>query len=428
MALSFNVILKPELTVVIEGEEHKLDVVPKRSSKVVTSEKKKLLGAVKLQELVTDLDQVGRFIHIAYNGVVAAGPKFTGIQIEIQRMGYDVTRVCDKSALTVAKFKKSSATVLNCLEATYGYLIDHMEKMAVVTLTSVSELAGQMAEAAMELRQDFETEQQKAIKILEKLQKAKGDEAKRIEKKKKEQEQFLREHERQRQLMEELQRLKHNAEAERREIEQNEDAFIGSIGHVRLIINAFTSSLRVELDEHEVKKQAAHWEEKIEALKEENEIHQRQYEALAKMTEIAARMKECKTEQNMPEVAENALHGAVGALKQLVEIMMQAAQFWKQMEEHCKSLVEEGVKRQIEEALKLDESMRMKIWTSKPFKTEAIRFYAGWVALESMCAEYMEQIKPTQEGMHQYLLENPTYEDSPQSTVKLTRDSNSLGE
>ena len=423
MALS----AKPELTIVVEGEEYSLNVVPKESSKVVALEKEKLLGAVDLQVLVTDLGRVGKFIRIAYNGVGAAGPKFTEIQIEVQSLGYDITRLCDKSALTVAKFKKASATVLTSLKATYGYLIGHMEKIALVTLTNVSKLAGDMAKAALELHKEFKSEEEEVIKTLEKTQRAKGDEANRIEEKNKERKQLQLEHDKERKLMEDQHRLEREAEAERRIVEQKEDAAISSIGYtnpVKAVINAFTSHLGFKVfDEHAAEKQAMHWKEKkIEALKKENEIRQKRHDALAKMTEFAAKMTECKTEQNMAEAAENALHEAVGALKELAEVMMQAAQFWQQMEDHCKSLAEEGVKSQIETALELDKEMRMVIWTSDPFKEQAIQFYAGWVALNSVCTEYMEHIKLTQKDLHDYLKENPTYEESRQNIENLAQE------
>lgn len=54
---------------------------------------------------------------------MAAGPRYTELQIEIQQLGFDITKLCDESALTVSKFKRASSTVLNELEATYGYLL-----------------------------------------------------------------------------------------------------------------------------------------------------------------------------------------------------------------------------------------------------------------------------------------------------------------
>ena len=181
---------KPELDIEIEGENYRLDTLPADTSSVVLAEKERLLGAVDLKTLVNDLGRVGAFIRIAYNGVGAAGPKFTEQQIEIQRLGYDVTRLCDKSALTVAKFKKASSTVLTDLPATYEYLLDNLEEMAVETLSAVSKLAGEMEKAALELHHDFEQQAGKVKCTLEDTQKLKGEETLRIQELQKQRQQF----------------------------------------------------------------------------------------------------------------------------------------------------------------------------------------------------------------------------------------------
>ena len=85
--------------VVVEGEEHKLDNIPKESFKVVVLKKEKLYTEIDLQALVTVLDQVGKLMHIAYSGVVAAGPNFTEIQNEIQCLQVDITDLCNKASL-----------------------------------------------------------------------------------------------------------------------------------------------------------------------------------------------------------------------------------------------------------------------------------------------------------------------------------------
>ena len=92
-------------------------------------------------------------------------------------MGYDVTRLCDKSALTVAKFKRASSTVLTDLQATYEYLLDNLEEMAVETLSAVSKLAGEMEKAALELHEDFEQQAGKVEYTLEGTQKVQSKEA-----------------------------------------------------------------------------------------------------------------------------------------------------------------------------------------------------------------------------------------------------------
>ena len=297
--------------------------------------------------------------------------------------------------------------------------------MAVETLSAVSKLAGEMEKAALELHHDFEQQAGKVEYTLEGTQKVQSKEELRIQELQKQRQQFEDKKQEQMKLMEDAQRLEREAEAGRRHIEEKEDKAISSIGSnnpLKLVVNACTSMLGIGkvFDEHEAEKKAAHWKEKrIEALQVENKFRQQRYEALGKMTEFAMKIKECTTEQNMAEVAVEALHHSIGALKELSAVMMQAAQFWKQMQDHCHSLADSEVQQQVEKAMKLPEVKRRKVWTSKGFKRKAIHFYGGWVALHSVCSVYIEQIKLTQKDLYEYLKENPTWEESRKNVKSL---------
>ena len=407
-------VARPNVVVTIDEVDYRLDVVPAADSKVVDSKKEELLGAVDLRTLVNDLGRVGAFIRVAYNGVGAAGPKFTELQIEVQDLGYDITKLCDKSALTVSKFKKASATILGDLEATYGYLLDNLEDLALETLSSVSKIAGDMQTAALELHDEFAKEKDKVVSAMQKTQRARGEEARIIEDKRREREQIEENLKHQQKLLADAKKLEKAAEEERMQMEMNESDAINSIQHASGIKKFINALLQAEIfdDGSASKQKAQHWKEKrIEALEKEKEFRKQRYQALDRMTVFASKIKDCSTAQNMAEAATNALHEAISALKELSAVMMQAAQFWKQMQDHCKSLAEDKLKNVVERALeKFSEEKRLKVWTSTPFKKNAVRFYAGWVALNSVCAEYVEHIKLTQKDLYEYIRENPTYE------------------
>lgn len=107
-------------------------------------------------------------------------------------------------------------------------------------------------------------------------------------------------------------------------------------------------------------------------------------------------------------------HQAIEAQKQLSVLMLQAVQFWKQMQDHCKTLAEDGMKGTVEIGMKYPDEKRLKIWTSKGFKMKSIQFYASWVALDSVSNVYSEHIKPIQKDLCEQLCENLTYEESHQ--------------
>ena len=51
------------------------------SSDIVHKQKEILLGTLNLKELVDDLDRTGKFVHMATNAIVGAGPIY--LQLEV---------------------------------------------------------------------------------------------------------------------------------------------------------------------------------------------------------------------------------------------------------------------------------------------------------------------------------------------------------
>ena len=400
---------KPErdLVIKIEGETYALNEIPSENSSVVKAEKKKLLGVIDLKALVIHLGRIGGFIRVAYNGVGAAGYEHTEEQIEIQQLGYDITDLCDKSAVTVAKFKKASSDVLIDLQCTYGYLVENMEDEALETLSSVSKLAGEMEKAAMELHEDFKAEEGKVVATLKNTQRSRKIQASKVEEEKKRRIELEERIKHEQELNKKHQEKLKLAEARRLSLEQQEDNAISEIGlsTVESVINALTAFLRIKVfDMEDSKTKAALLKEnRLEALETEEEIRKNQQEALANMSAFTAKLRQCSNDQEMAECAVEALHEAAGALKKLSVVMKQAALFWKQMQEHCRSINGSEIKSQVERLLQKDKNERLKVWTSSSFKRKAIYFYSGWVALESVCTTYMEQIEKTQKDLYKYI-------------------------
>ena len=373
---------KVDLEVEVEDEKHHLNVVPSAASKVVATEKERLLGVVDLKTLVEDLKRVGAFIHIAYYGVGAAGYKYVETKIEIQRLGYSVTRLCDESALTVNKFERASKTILNDLQATYGYLLDGMEELAINTLSSASKVAGDMAKEAEKLQKKFDDQAEEVWKTLETTQKEKGKAQESFEQQKRRQVKLKEDQEVQRKMMMDFQKLEHEAEAERRRFEAKEDKDIKNIKGIGLfgkVVNAVSHAVSgyeiITDDSSNAERRASLWKSKrIEALEKERGYRQQRYEALQKMSGLAVDIQNSKSEQGMAKVATEALHKSIAALKELSAVMMQAALFWKQMQDRCESLAEDDLKQRVKVALQYSEEKRQKVWTSTAFKIQAVRF------------------------------------------------------
>ena len=381
----------------------------------------KLLGAIDLRALVSDLGRVGAIIRIAYNAVGAVGHQLTNEQIEIQRLGYDITKLCDKSAQIVAKFKRSSSSILTDQQCTYGYLLDDLEVMAIETLSSVSKLAGEMEKAALELHHDFVAEEKKVVATIEHTQHAKQIQASKVEEEKRrriELEEAMKHEE----LIKEHQDKKREAEARRRDLEQQEDKAISEIGvpsFKSLVSDLTTTFFKFKIfDEDNSEKAARLRQNRLDALETEKAIREKQQKALANMSAFTTKLRQCAHANDQELVG--AVHEAIQVLKHLSHVMMNEALFWKQIQDHCRALAESEMQSQVEAALqRYSEEQQLKIWTSFSFKCKAIRFYSGWVALNNVCGVYMEQIKETQRDLYKYITENPTYEESKRALPEL---------
>ena len=436
---------KRKVGVEIQGESYALDEIPSHDSAIVKAATERLLGAIDLKTLVNDLGKVGRFIRIAYNGVGAVGYGYTKEQIEIQRLGYGITKLCDKSALTVAKFKQASRSVLTRLQCAYGYLLDNLEEMALETVSSISNIAGNMEKAALELHDKFVEEGDKVVAALENTQNAKKLQASKVKEEEEKRMKLENDIKREKTLMMEYLEKEKEAEVRRQELERQEDQAISEIGSLNVrdtlksLANAFTSRIGVGklFDPSDASTRAAKWREsRLDILEVEKSIREKRLEALARMKTFVVKLEQCKNETEMAGCAVDALHEAAGTLKHLSVVMMQAANFWKQVQDYCHSLAENEMKSLVKTAMEISEEKRLQIWTSPSFKVQAINFYSDWVALNKVCGVYMEQIKETQRNLYKYMTENPTYEESKdvlkyltdQFKVELNHDQNALEE
>ena len=422
----------------IGDETFDLVTIPDAKSQMVLKAKDLLLGSLDLQSLVDDLGKLGNFIRVAYNGVAG----HTEVQIKVQRVGYKVTKLADKSAVTVHQFKGASQSVLQELKSTYQYLLDGFEDMALETLSMLTDVAAEMAKAADELHSDFEKATDDVIDALEDTQKAKGAE----EKQKKTREEERKDFESRMKQAEQRQKNALEAEAKAQllydKAQEKEDeafdnlkqeSFLSTVGRIFhgmistasnvMTLNIGKAAEAIEKISHEsgykeAMKMANQEKMKyLDELQKEREIRQK---ALDECIEFAEKIKRCPDDNALAEAAIEALHSSIGALKSLSTIMMKAAVFWQQMQCHCDDIAKGYMQEMVQEAVnKYDHHKRMKFWTSTGFKKRAVQYYSKWVALDDVCGVYMLQIRDTRQDLYNYLEENPTIEQAKKNVRQL---------
>ena len=420
--------------VVINDETFDLVTIPDAKSKMVLNAKDLLLGSLDLQSLVDDLGKLGNFIRVAYNGVAGN----TEVQIKVQRVGYKITKLADKSAVTVHQFKGASQSVLQELKGTYQYLLDGLEEMALETLSMLTEVAAAMAKAADELHSDFEKATDDVIDALENTQKAKGAEEEEKKTREKERQEFetrvKQAGQRQKNALEaeeKAQALYDQAQAREDKAMDKQDnlfsvlssAFTGTMSAAKEAVTgnfekAAEEMKKIGLGYIEAMKMANQEKMKhLDELQKEREVRQK---AIIECIEFAEKIKRCEDDNALAEAAIEALHGSIGALKSLSAIMMKAAVFWQQMQSHCESIAKGEMQKLVQKALdKYDDEKRLKFWTSTGFKKSAVQYFSKWVALDDVCGVYMLQIRDTRQDLYNYLEENPTIEQAKKNVRQL---------
>ena len=225
----------PNTDVVIDGETFNLVIVPNANSRLVQNAKDAVLCSLDLASFVDNLEKIGNFIRVAYSAVA----ENTEIQIKVQRVGYKITKLADKSAVTVHSFKRVSQNALQQLQGTFQFLLVGMEEIALKTLSPFSSAAVGMAEAAEELHDGFEEAIKYVIDALEDTQRAKGTQEERkkalVQERKKIQKQKAEE--RQKSALE----AEVKAEAYYRDAQAREDKVMDAQGNlVKVVASAVT--------------------------------------------------------------------------------------------------------------------------------------------------------------------------------------------
>ena len=447
MALS-----NPDSCVIIDGETYDLISIPSAESKLVKSARRDFLDQLDLHSLADDLGKLGKFMRLAYNGVAG----HTELQIKVQRVGYKITKLADKSAVTVYRFKETSQDVLEELKTTYQYLLEGLEKAAVINLSMMADKAAGMAEAAEELRNDFDQASGDVIKALEDTQTAKGNQEKEKKTLEKEREEF----DLKRQQAEKLEMIAREAEekAEKlyNEAQAREEKAQGVHDTAQMQVRQEMSTIRSVADSitgvfsrvtsaaaltlisrlekaaeklMEIGDKAGYEKaikranrEKMMLLEQKKKERDQRREAIQQCIEFTQKIISCKNDNDLAEVTINALHNSVGALKCLSATMMQATRFWEMMQLQCKELASRDMKDKVEKMIGMPKEERRNIWTSTGFKRDAVRHYTRWVLLDDLSSVYRLQIQNTSRELYKYLKENPTPEHAKRNMRHLAAD------
>lgn len=387
---------------------------------VVKEERKKIEDDMNMMALYNGFHLISSFMRIAYNGIRAAGPHYTDLQIEIQHIGYNISSLCDETVLALGQFKRAASKVQDKRRAAYLFLYDGYEEMATESISSIKDIANNMEKVALDLVNGFARMKQDVIVVLDRTRTTKKEQDIRIRELKKERLEMEKTQEEQQKVADEANERRREAEAQVRYYKLQEDEAIRELSSKNRLFRDFVNYASnwagmgdVFSSSEKVAKMFHDWyQEQKQTEEKERKLH---LEALGRLRNAALRLSDIETifqsEESIAGAVTEALHETVGALQKLSVVMSRAANFWKSLanviDEMDYHLYTAG------EAFKnLPKDTRLAVWNSYTVVEGLIRQSGMWMAVYSICDEYWAAMKIVQQKMYEYLEESPTYEES----------------
>ena len=449
-----------------DGVEYSLLKAPDDKSKYVIEAHKTLTETLQINELAFDLQNVGKFILMAYCGVMG----HLKLEKQVRDRLHSVVKLCDDTVHTLNEFSRASTTAITNMATAYEYLLDGFEDIALETLQDVAKISKDMQDRSLELKNRFSDEADevrkvhddtaskkqkvsdantKAKKTMEILKIDKSTANKDLEKASKEEEEeekklhFTLEEERKtaderRKIAAKLAKELDEIQIEVDKADEQAIAYLPQTGIFSRIKSTFTHLLGGKTDDDvesnalgiakqnvsdkhskallKAKEAKEAEDKKAQMLKEHREHHARALQERAKkreqtmklMAEAAKKLQMCKFEDDIQTESLLCLHHALTALKNLQDIMTIAANFWRDTHSVCSQLSGDSMTKQIDRLQKLPEDKRQRLWNARAFKMEAIKYYSNWVAVQKVCTDSRASITNSQCQIHVFIRANPT--------------------
>lgn len=405
-----------ELVLKYEDETYSLLEVPESTSKLVVLAKQRMMQTINLPQLARDLSNLGMLLRLAFNGVVG----FIDLQTKVRKVFYDVVTLCDESVHTINEFQRASNTAVVSLQATYEYLVEGLDDLAIINLEEIATVASKMKVAADKLSKEFQDEAN-IVQSLEEEVTREEDKTKRSseekEKQRKEEERKKEEEDKRFKDMvqDEMEAEKNYEAARKKEIEEINNQKLGFLKGVvnAVTTNPFTGKGAFDSDVQAAKNKAeVYGKEKEMFYKQMIEAKVQRRLALQKIASFAKRMEQLGNDSILEAAAAESLHHAASALVSLAVIMKNTSRFWEETEGLCQELSSPKMVKEIKAVSKLDDEKRKKVWDRETFKLGGIMYYCSWIAIKEICETCRGGVEDAQRSVHAYIRENPTKEQA----------------
>jgi hypothetical protein len=160
-------------------------------------------------------------------------------------------------------------------------------------------------------------------------------------------------------------------------------------------------------------------QERMRLLQLMEDIQKEERDALASIAEFAVRLAGIGDQVRTVQMARDALHESVGALKEISVALRVASTFWKQMANYCKEVATSTLKDKVTLYKDLPINERIELYVDPDFKLQVVEYLAGWKALSIVAREYSAECAKLTGEIQADFMKNPTIEESIRETPKL---------
>lgn len=161
--------------------------------------------------------------------------------------------------------------------------------------------------------------------------------------------------------------------------------------------------------------------QKMEFFKQKNNLAAQNRKTLAALEEYAVRVANTQSNISNAAAAVETLHCAVTALSQIVVSLNQASLFWRSMEQYCKRLQKSEFLNEVQDLQEEDKEERIKAYSEPEFMQTAVTNLSRWVALNSVCQQYLKAVNDTYKQVGENIKSAPSIEQAQKQAPLLAK-------
>ncbi|QIR36559.1 hypothetical protein HCG51_07200 [Tolypothrix sp. PCC 7910] len=382
---------------------------PASDSQLVLESRQDILGKLSIDSLVLNFQNAADFMFLAFNALAGTEvwSKVSGLQKSLLDISGDCMNTLDIFGLRAQEVAKTFIKI-------YGLLLQGKDKLAIIQLKYCGKIAGDMANESEKLA--------KRIAELGSQSQLVNEEAINLktltEKEKSHLTQKLHEFEA-KQAAAEVRRKELAAQLDRLtkeyfvSVSKLQDGWF--IGAVKAVANA--CGIRVR-------------DPKEEALRETHATYNRESQKynqlildnLNELKQYAAEI--LRAQSGVSEAARSVetFHYAIRALSAIVSTLTDATLFWRSIETYCRQLESSSFSNAVHDYQgEFSPEELIQQYSSQEFMLLFVKTLSQWVALDSVCREYLVAAKNTYNKVSNNIMASPSIAKAKEQTPVLAK-------